>query len=165
MIVAENLKKLPVSDTHNCFGCSPVNSSGLQMEFYASDETVVSYITVPEHLCGWSNLAHGGVTSTIMDEIMSWAALYLLKKMLLTKNINVDFVRPVFINTPMRAEGYVKEVISDREAIMEGVLYNDKDEICAKSTGIFALFTLETVKKMGFVSQESIKEFEFYMNM
>ena len=59
---------LPNSKTHNCFGCSPINPSGLQMEFYANDSFVFSEVTVPQHLCGWNNLIHGGVLSTILDE-------------------------------------------------------------------------------------------------
>jgi len=43
-------------ENHKCFGCSPINPYGLQMKFYAKDESVFSWVTVSEHLCGWENL-------------------------------------------------------------------------------------------------------------
>ena len=49
------------------------------MTFYTNQTAVYSKITVPDHLCGWNNLVHGGVLTTIMDEIMSWATIYFAK--------------------------------------------------------------------------------------
>ena len=101
----EVLKPLPNTDTHNCFACSPINHSGLHMEFFTNDRSVFSWITVPDHLCGWNNLVHGGVLSTILDEIMSWAAIYLLKRVTMTKSMTVDFLKPVYIDHELKAAG------------------------------------------------------------
>ena len=81
-------KLLPNDRGHRCFGCSPLNPHGLQMTFYTNETSVFSKVKVPEHLCGWNNLVHGGVLTTIMDEIMSWAAIYLLKQIPMTKSPN-----------------------------------------------------------------------------
>ena len=77
----ENLKELPSGRNHNCFGCSPINPSGLRMRFFTDGKAVYSRLQVPAHLCGWSNIVHGGVLTTILDEIMSWAAIRLLQRM------------------------------------------------------------------------------------
>ena len=74
-------KRVPKGDDHKCFGCSPANPHGLQMEFYHADDAVLhSWLVVPDHLRGWNDLVHGGVISTILDEIMSWTAISMLKK-------------------------------------------------------------------------------------
>ena len=88
-------KHLPNRETHNCFGCSPINASGLQMKFSTDESTVFSRLTVPDHLCGWDRLVHGGVISTILDEIMSWTGIYMLKQITMTKSMTVDFIKPV----------------------------------------------------------------------
>ena len=69
---------LPAGESHNCFGC-PKNEAGLQMEFYLNEklDTVVSWLSVPDHLCGWGNIVHGGIISTLLDEAMGWAGLVL----------------------------------------------------------------------------------------
>ena len=90
----EKYTQLPNSSDHNCFGCSPINKSGLQMKFYADDNTVYSDVSVPDHLCGWSNITHGGVLTTILDEIMSWTALHFIKRITMTKTMEIEFIKP-----------------------------------------------------------------------
>ena len=105
----KDTRRLPNSTAHYCFGCSPVNPSGLQMKFSASRDTVFSNVTIPDHLCGWSNIAHGGVLTTILDEIMSWSALHFLKRITMTKSMNIEFIKPVYIQQSLKAEGRVLE--------------------------------------------------------
>ncbi len=93
----EDYTQLPVRDDHNCFACGPANPYGLHMRFSANEDTVVSRLTVPDHLRGWSTMVHGGIISTILDEIMSWAAIHLLKKIIVTRSMTVDFKKPIHI--------------------------------------------------------------------
>ena len=151
--------KLPNSTDHHCFGCSPVNPSGLRMKFFANQDTVFSNVTIPDHLCGWSNIAHGGVLTTILDEIMSWAALHFLKRITMTKSMNIEFIKPVYIRNPLKAEGRVKEVTGKHDAVMEGILYNDNGEACAKSTANFAIFSPKVAKRFGIADDASLKFF------
>jgi uncharacterized protein (TIGR00369 family) len=156
---AKKYQDLPNSSDHYCFGCSPVNPSGLQMTFSANRDTVISRVTIPEHLCGWSNIAHGGVLTTILDEIMSWAALHFVKRITMTKSMSMEFLKPVYIRTPLRAEGKVLEIIGKHEAVMEGILYNDKGAPCAKSTANFAVFSPKIAKRLGIADEHSLKFF------
>ena len=114
-------KHLPNREAHYCFGCSPANPSGLQMKFYTQDSSVYSRLKVPDHLCGWDRLVHGGVISTILDEIMSWSGIYLLKQITMTKSMTVDFIKPVYINSDLKAEGKVLEKIGRHEACWKAV--------------------------------------------
>ena len=155
----ETYSQLPNSAEHNCFGCSPVNPSGLQMKFFASQDTVISNITIPEHLCGWSNIAHGGVLTTVLDEIMSWTALHFLKRITMTRSINIEFIKPVYIRNPLKAEGRVLEQSERHGAVMEGTLYNDKGTVCAKSTADFAVFSPKVAKRLGIADDASLKFF------
>lgn len=152
-------QRLPNSADHNCFGCSPVNPSGLQMKFFADRDTVFSNVTIPDHLCGWSNIAHGGVLTTILDEIMSWAALHFLKRITMTKSMKIEFIQPVYIRNPLKAEGKVLEQTGKHEAVMEGILYNDKGVACAKSSATFAIFSPKVAKRFGIADDASLNFF------
>ncbi len=145
---------------HKCFGCSPINDYGLKMTFFGSDDSVVSKLKVPEHLCGWNNLVHGGVISTILDEVMGRGAIHLLKRLPMTKSFTVEFMKPVYIGSEIRAEGRVLEMIGERKARMEGVVFNSEGTACARSTGLFALFTPDTARKKGILSAEAINGLE-----
>ncbi|MEE9497214.1 MAG: PaaI family thioesterase [Desulfobacterales bacterium] len=157
--------QLPNNRDHSCFGCSPLNPSGLQMTFYTNETAVYSKVTVPEHLCGWNNLVHGGVLSTILDEIMSWATIYLLKQVPMTKSISVDFLKPVYVGNPLKAEGTVLDKKGKHEALMEGRIYNKDDVCCAKATGTFAVFSPAVAKRLRITDSESLKWFEQIFNL
>ena len=158
-------KRLPNSPNHNCFGCSPVNPSGLQMKFYKSESAVYSKVTVPDHLCGWNNLVHGGVLTTIMDEIMSWAAIYLLKRVPMTKSIAVDFLKPVYIGRALQVQGAVLEKTGKRDVLMEGRIFNEDDTCCARATGTFAVFSPAVARRLRITDNESLEWFEQIFNL
>lgn len=152
--------QLPNSSEHNCFACSPVNESGLQMTFFADDNTVFSKVAIPDHLCGWSNIAHGGVVSTILDEIMSWTALHFLKRITMTKNLSIEFIKPIYIKKSLRAEGRVAEVVGKHDAVLEGTLFDSSGIICARSTANFSIFSPKVAKRLGIANDASLKFFE-----
>ena len=149
-------------DQH-CFGCSPSNQAGLRMKFYTDERSVFSWVTVPEHLCGWNRLVHGGVISTILDEVMGWSAIHLYKIIVLTKNMTIDFVRPVFVYDELKAEGRVTKFDNDGEVIISATLHNGKGELCAKSTGTFSYFPPATIKEMGIMDDQFLRDFEEYI--
>ncbi|HOR33241.1 MAG TPA: PaaI family thioesterase, partial [Syntrophales bacterium] len=111
---------LPNREDHCCFGCGPANTQGLRMQFYTDGETVVSWLTVPPHLCGWSNLVHGGILFTALDEVMGRAMIYLLRRFILTKTMTIEYLKPVPHGREIKVEGRVLEVRSEREATAEG---------------------------------------------
>lgn len=161
----DDYKQLPNSRDNHCFGCSPVNPSGLQMKFFTNDSAVISRIAIPAHLCGWNNLVHGGVLTTILDEIMSWSAIYLLKRVPLTKSIAIDFLKPVYVESALKAEGIVLDDKGKREAVMAGRIYNENDVCCVKATGTYAVFSPAVAKRLKITDQQSLKWFEQIFNL
>ncbi len=162
----EDYIKLINSDRHNCFGCSKKNESGLKMEFYINKEadTVVSWLSVPGRFSGWSNVVHGGIISTLLDEAMGWAGLVILKKLVLSKTLEVEFKSPVFTDSEIRVEGSVLEVKDERKAVMEGRIYDVNDNICAKSESLVSLFTVESIRKMGVVDEKMLNDMDIMMD-
>jgi len=156
------LKKIPERYNHKCFGCSPVNENGLKMKFYTDEKSVYSNLTLADYFCGWENIVHGGIISTILDEIMSWSAIYLLKRFILTKSISVDFLKPVYVGEDLIVEGRVFKQNSEKEAVMEGFVINSSDELCAKSKGVFALFTFEAIQKSEKIDRSALLEFRAF---
>jgi uncharacterized protein (TIGR00369 family) len=158
--IKTGIKQLPNRDDHKCFGCGPANTSGLQMKFFTDEKSVFSWLKVPDHLVGWDNLIHGGVLSTILDEIMSWSAIYLLKKLILTKSMTIDFIKPVFEGMELKAEGSIFEKRNNKEAVMQGAIYNADGVLCTKSKGILALIEPKVARRLKLMSAEALKDFE-----
>jgi acyl-coenzyme A thioesterase PaaI-like protein len=129
------------------------------MKFFADKDSIISWITVPEHLCGWNNIVHGGIISTICDEVMSWTGIYFLKQITLTKSITIDFMKAIFVNNELRVEGKIVDRNHKREAIIEGMIYNHEEQLCAKSIGTFALLSPDVARRMRIMSDTNIKSF------
>lgn len=157
-------RPLPGSSNLGCFGCSSDNPHGLQMTFYTDGQAVFSEIHVPSHMSGWNKTVHGGILSVILDEIMSWAVLSLLKKMGMTKTMTIEFLKPVSILETLKAEGRPVEQSGRHEALVEGFVYNQKGELCARSKGHFALLSSKLATRMGIVDQDSLPGIENIIN-
>ncbi len=148
-----------------CFACGANNPIGLKMEFYSDGQTVFSWLTVSQHLCGWRNIIHGGIITTIMDEAMSWTAHHLIKKLILTKTIRVQFLHPLYVGKKIRVEGHVTRINREREAELTALIINDRDKTCAQAVGTFALLKPKTARRMGVIDETIIRNFEQYMEI
>ncbi len=155
-----DLKELPNSRNHNCFGCSPTNPAGLRMRFFTDGQAVYSRVHVPDHLCGWSRIVHGGAITAILDEVMSWSAIHLLKRIALTQTMSVEFVKPVPMAALLDAEGRVRETNRRNDAETEGVLYDSAGEVCARATAKFKVFSPAVARRLGIADEDSIRFFE-----
>ncbi|WP_022667046.1 PaaI family thioesterase [Desulfospira joergensenii] len=150
-------KRIERVDT-DCFACGRDNPHGLHMRFETNGENLRSSITVPCHMRGWSNLVHGGILSTICDEIMSWSAIYLTRRFILTKSLSLTFLKPVFIDREIMARGFIKERVDERNAVVGAEILDKNGEICTRARGEFALFTPEDFRKFKIMPDELIDE-------
>lgn len=158
MPAIDQLTLLPNLDSHSCFGCSPRNTAGLRMQFSTDGESVFSSLIVPPHLCGWERLIHGGVISTILDEIMGRTVIYRLRKLGLTRSMTIDFLKPLRIGESILAQGRILEQIGDRKARVEGLIMSGDGRIGARSVGEFALFTPEAIARHGIIGPETMDQ-------
>jgi len=163
---APTMKKLKNFDgSLDCFACGPENECGLNMDFFTDGDSVHCWIQVPGHHCGWSKLLHGGIVSTLLDETMSWTAHHLLRKLVLTKSIHIDFHRPAHVESPLHTEGRIAVINTDREAVIDAVLTNDQGEKCASAQGVFATMTPKLARRMKLIDESVIRAFENHFDL
>lgn len=139
-----------------CFACGFENPHGLQMKFETNGKKLRSQLILPERFRGWSNLIHGGVLSTILDETMSWTAIYLTGKFILTRGMRVDFKKPVRVGMNLLAEGYIEERQNERSALVAAEIRGENGDIYATARGEFALFTKKQFQRMQIIPDEDI---------
>jgi acyl-coenzyme A thioesterase PaaI-like protein len=88
----------------------------------------------------------------------------MLKQITMTKSMTVEFIKPVYINSDLKAEGRVMEKTGKHEALLEGRLYNDNGTLCARSKGNFVIFSPKVAKRLGIARKEHLEWFEEIYN-
>ena len=138
------------SEGYKCFGCSPDNPIGVHMEFFEDGEDVVCFWHPQEHFQGWINTLHGGIQSTLIDEIASWVVFRKLQTTGVTTKLEASFHKPVMTTDSLiTLRAHLKETKRNL-AFIEVSLMNSLDEVCTTGKAVYFTFTKEKAKEMGF---------------
>jgi len=118
---------------YNCFGCSPFNEIGLQLEFWENGEELMARWKPKKSLEGWSGVLHGGIMASLVDELAGWIVLIKMETSGVTADMNVKYLKPVYIS---KGEVTVRGKLlsyENRLAAIECSLFDGEDEECVKA--------------------------------
>jgi uncharacterized protein (TIGR00369 family) len=134
--VADSLVPLFHGAPNHCFGCSPTNPHGLRLQFsIAEDRTVLCETHVSEFYEGPPGYLHGGIIATLLDEAMSKAnRAHGVTAM--TRQMNVEYLRPVPSNVSIRVAGNVTRS-EGRKHWTTAEIQSNEGKTLAKATGLF----------------------------
>jgi uncharacterized protein (TIGR00369 family) len=120
-----------------CFACGKDNSQGMRMKFTFDEahNCFVSRFRLGKRYTGPPGHTHGGIIATILDEAMG-KVNKLRQVVALTKQITVDYLKPVPLNQPLRVESRERSVRGRRHINVAEIL-NEKDEVLARGRGLF----------------------------
>lgn len=130
-------------DGYNCFGCSLKNELGLQMEFFEDDDFIISKWKPKKHLAGYGNILHGGIQSTILDEIASWVVYTKVKTAGVTASLNVKYKSTVFTD---KGELTVRARLIDqnkRFATIHAEILDQDEKVCSEADVKYFIFPPE----------------------
>ena len=128
---------LQVREDHNCFGCGRLNPHGLHLSFFQDPDGSVWADWVPTpHVEGWQGIAHGGLITTVLDEVMGWA-LSAQRIWAVTARLDVSFRKPVQIGVATRARAWILEDPGRRVTVGAQVLRRSDQTILAEASGVF----------------------------
>ncbi|RLC28205.1 MAG: PaaI family thioesterase [Deltaproteobacteria bacterium] len=128
---------------HHCFACGTENPIGLDLRFYRVGDAVCSDITLGKNHEGWENVAHGGIVSTLVDEVMSWAIFYFKKRLLVTRKMTVKYVRPVLIGVPLTVKGTMLDDSRPPRITAKGEVRDDEGRLLVRSSAEFVMLEKE----------------------
>jgi acyl-coenzyme A thioesterase PaaI-like protein len=125
-----------------CFGCGPDNPQGLHLSFVidsADHENITATATVnlTRLYEGPPGYLHGGIIAVLMDEAMSKLNRP-LDVLAMTRNMEVDYLRPSPINTPLRLVG--RHLRRDgRKLYHSAELIHPDGAVLARAKGFFLI--------------------------
>jgi len=127
------MQELP--HTHSCFVCGESNSLGLNLRFHTDGRIVrAEFVPQPEHV-GFKSTVHGGIISTLLDEIMVWACAVRTRQFGFCAELNVRFQHPLRPGEPTSASA---ELIANRKNRLfeaRAELRNSDGIVLATATG------------------------------
>jgi uncharacterized protein (TIGR00369 family) len=120
---------------HHCFVCGDKNDIGLKLDFYEKDGKARADFTPTKNFEGYKDILHGGILSTLLDEVMIKAIL--AKEILtVTSQIEVKFKKPAIIGEKLIIEG---EITGERGRLIltEGKVIKEDGTLIAEAKGKF----------------------------
>ena len=143
-----------------CFLCGEENRSGVRARFFVEGSEVLGKVTLPPHLNGYKNVAHGGVVSALLDETMGWAATVFggTHPMYVTGELTVKFLSPVPVGAEIEVRSRLVED-AGRLAYCEGELRSG-GKVCARARGKFVPMSPEgTAEVIPYLRFEGCRRF------
>ena len=142
----------------SCFGCSPTNPHGLKLRFRHAEQGCVTRCTVPDTLCGFDGLVHGGILSTILDETAAWALFAHLGRFGVTREITTRFLKPVTTNREILVEGRV--VSHDRgKARVHSSILSPEGDLLTEADSDWVFVKTSRIASLAGVDEEVLDTF------
>jgi uncharacterized protein (TIGR00369 family) len=96
----------PVFRSRGCFVCGTENPHGLNLALEREGARVVLRFTPGESHRGFSKAIHGGITASLLDEVVGVAAGQRCGGKCATVELTVSYKRPLTVGREVRAEGW-----------------------------------------------------------
>lgn len=126
-------------EKYNCFGCSPNNKLGLQLEFWEDGDEVFAIWEPQPNMMGWYDVVHGGIQATLMDEVSGWLVYVKCATAGVTFELNAKYRKPLLLsNGPIKVKS--KLVERNRKFAVIDSLVISNNEVCAEGKLTFYLY-------------------------
>jgi len=118
-----------------CFACGENNPQGLKLKFRQEGDKICTTFVPAETYQGYPGVLHGGITSTILDDIMS-RCVNTLGLTGMTARLEVRFRQSIPIKKPL----YVEAWVTKRKGPLvetEARVYLEDGQVAAEATARF----------------------------
>jgi acyl-coenzyme A thioesterase PaaI-like protein len=122
--------RTPLPWSRSCFVCGEQNRLGLQARSFLVDGEIELAFTPRVEYAGWNAVTHGGLIATVLDEVMTWAAIVESDQACFAADFTVRLRRPLPPGTPVVARaraGEHRRSVVQTEASLEsadGTVYS-----------------------------------------
>ena len=123
--------------TNHCFGCGKDNKDSMKLKFIYDEarDRFICRFRLGKRFTGPPRHCHGGIIATILDEAM--AKLNKPRQVIaMTRQITVDYLKPVPLYTPLRVES-AEVSVRGRRRMRTAEILTETGTVLAHSRGVF----------------------------
>ena len=118
--------RLDLDDDNWCYVCGKANPLGFRQRFLVEDDEYVTYFTPRKEHQGYKDIVHGGITSTLLDEVMARCAI-MRGCYAVTAELTVRFKKPARVGKKLRFSAVIDS--EDGRSITTSAKAVDEDGI------------------------------------
>lgn len=120
------------------------------MEFYEDGDDIVSIWHPDRNFQGWVDTMHGGVLSTLIDEVCGWVVTRKMQTSGFTTNLNVKFRKAVSTNErQLTIRAHIVKQMRNL-LFIHAEITNEQGELCTEGEATYFLMNQEKAQEMGF---------------
>jgi len=123
--------------------CGEANPHGLRLTSRVESGSVVIRYTPRDADRGWRRIVHGGIAMTLLDEVMTWAAILHTRRACVAAELSVRLRKPIEVGRPLRIIGNVTGG-RPRLVLAEGTILDESDTVLFSATGKYVPMDRET---------------------
>lgn len=120
--------------TKSCFVCGEDNAHGLRLKSRVEKGRVMLDYVAREADLGYRHIVHGGILATLLDEVMTWAAILSVRRVCVAAELTTRLKQPVRVGARLRVEGWVARK-SSRLILVEGRILDERGAVMAEAEG------------------------------
>jgi uncharacterized protein (TIGR00369 family) len=121
--------------THSCFVCGESNSIGMNLRFETDGKIVQTRFKPRAEHVGFKQVVHGGIITTLLDEIMVWACAVRTKRFAYCAELTARFLAPLRPDEEALAFGELVANRRDRIFEAKAELKDSTGKVLASATG------------------------------
>lgn len=122
-----------MTDDGYCFVCGPNNPIGLKLDFSLDGEIMTTEFVPRKEHQGYTDIVHGGIISTLLDEIMVKLAIE-LGMPAITAQMDIRLKKSVKVGSRLTFSAEILEATS-KLLITQAKAVTDDNEIVAEAKG------------------------------
>ena len=134
-------------EEYNCFGCSPHNMIGLQLQFYDNGDELIAGWKPDKNFTGYPDVIHGGIQSTLLDEIGAWTVYIKCETAGVTQEMTTTYIHPLRVS---KGEATLKAHIvetTDKQAIIHAEIFDGEGKLCSKAKLTYFIYPKAIAEK------------------
>jgi uncharacterized protein (TIGR00369 family) len=147
------------NELNMCFGCSQRNPFGLKLQFEESEEFLHASWQPSDTYQGYTNILHGGIIATLLDELGAWCVSVKIGTAGVTSEMKIKYLSPVYINKGIVTLKASVEEQTKKIATIHCCLYDGQSKLCAEAVNEYFIYPPEVaVRKFRYPGREAFYE-------
>jgi uncharacterized protein (TIGR00369 family) len=136
----------PIFRSRGCFVCGTDNPGGLNLAPQKEGDKVTLRFTPSKPHLGFSKAVHGGITASLLDEVIGVACGQKSDGKCATVELTVRYKRPLLEGVEVFAEGWCSGA-DGKIMLGEGRVTDGKGNVLATGTGRFLPLQAEQIQR------------------